>query len=317
MRFSVILTAARESQTINKAITCLVDESYTSVNWNDAELIIVSPDDLTLKTANDFLRKEYKKINYQLIQDPYLGKPTALNLGFEKATGKYIVLTDGDVYFGKYALAELLTSITNNSNLGGVTGRPVAIENKNKFWGYTANLLADAAHHKRLASMRRDVGGKSLNLVKKGPGFFVLSGYIAIIRNLNLRIPTDTLVDDAYLSYLLINQGYEISYNPEAKVFVKYPNNLKDWYLQKVRAVGGYMQLYKYDIIRKGNKVRNFWKEVEYFWFPIAYAKSIKQFFWSLLLYPLRFVLWLQIFFKQRVLKKEIYQGWERIESTK
>lgn len=317
MRFSVILTAAREQNTITKAISCLVDKNYSGVDWADGELLIIAPDDITLKTAKDFLNKQYAKIKYKLIQDPYVGKPTALNLGFENACGKYLMLTDGDVFLAKHALSQLIESIEKDTNIGGITGRPVAIETKDKFWGYIANLLADAAHHKRLASMRRDVGGKSLNLVKKGPGFFVLSGYIAIIKNLNLRIPADTLVDDAYLSYLIVNQGLEISYNPEAKVFVKYPNNLNDWYKQKVRAVGGYMQLYKYDIIKKGKKVRNFWKEVEYFWFPIAYAKNIKHLFWSLALYPLRFVLWLQIFFKQRVLKKEVYQGWERVESTK
>lgn len=317
INLSVILTAAREHKTITKALDCIVNKEYSGIDWKDSELIIIAPDDLTLQTADSFLKKNYAGFKFKLIQDPYLGKPNALNLGFEQAQGKYIILTDGDVYLEKHAVKLLSDAIKTSNKIGAVTGRPKAIELKDSFWGYIANLLADAAHHKRLASMRRDVGGKSLQFVNKGPGFFVMSGYISIIRNLDLRIPTDTLVDDAYLSYLIVNKDYEIAYQPEAIVYVKYANNLKDWYLQKVRAVGGYMQLYKYDIIKKGGKVRNFWKELEYFWYPIAYAKSPRQIFWSLMLYPLRFFMWLQIFWKQKVLKKEIYQGWERIESTK
>lgn len=315
--FSVILTAAREAGTIEKALESILNPSFCGADWSKGELLLIAPDDLTLNTAKSFINKNYHTVAVNYIQDPYQGKPTALNLGFEQAKGEYIVLTDGDVFLGKNSLKYLLDAFTFHPNIGGVTGRPVSSDSKNNLFAYLGNLLADAAHHKRIASMRRDVGGKSLNLVGKGPGFFVMSGYVSAIKNLDLRIPADTLVDDAYLSYLLINKGLDITYSPDATAYVKYPKNLHDWYTQKVRSVGGYMQLYKYNIVPAGKKVRNFWKELEYFWFPITYAKSFKEFIWSLALYPLRLYMWLRIFWEQKIRKREYYRGWERVESTK
>ena len=104
---------------------------------------------------------------------------------------------------------------------------------------------------------------------------------------------------------------------PEAKVYVNYPSNLKDWYKQKLRAVGGYVQLWKFGVIENNTKVRNFWKELEYFWFPIKYAKSIKEYIWSLALYPMRLYMWLIIFYQQRIRKKSFDEIWVRVESTK
>ena len=205
INFSVILTAAREEKTIVKAISAIVDEKYCGMSWENAELILIIPDDLTLATAKSFLKKEYPDVKVVFIQDPYQGKPNALNLGLEKAQGKYLILTDGDVYLGKNSLKELLVGFEDDPEIGGVTGRPLSADSKDSMFGYLGNLLADAGHHKRVASMRRDFGGKSLKLVRKGPGFFVMSGYVSAIKNIGLRIPADTLVDDAYLSYLLIN----------------------------------------------------------------------------------------------------------------
>ena len=137
------------------------------------------------------------------------------------------------------------------------------------------------------------------------------------MRNFQFHLPEDTLVDDAYLSYVLLSKGGKLEYIPEAKVYVNYPSNLKDWYKQKLRAVGGYVQLWKFGVIENNTKVRNFWKELEYFWFPIKYAKSIKEYIWSLALYPMRLYMWLIIFYQQRIRKKSFDEIWVRVESTK
>ena len=57
-------------------------------------------------------------------------------------------------------------------------------------------------------------------------------------------------------------------------------------------------------------------KELSHGWYrPLFYAKTPKQFAWSLLLYPARLYLWLLIYKDIRF--KEQKDGWERIESTK
>lgn len=311
---TIILTAAKEPNTIGKALDSILNLSFSGLN-QEFELLTVIPDSETLEAARKTIAN-FPDANWCNLKDPGKGKPVALNLAFKEAKGEILLLTDGDVYFGERAIKEMLKPFSD-PKVGGVTGRPKALETKKTMMGYYANLLADAAHHKRMVTMRPDAVGNSLKFISKDPGFFVLSGYIMAIRNLKLEIPEDCLADDAYISYEIHNRGYKTVYQPEAKVFVKYATNLGDWYKQKLRSVGGYMQLWKYGVIKPETKVRNFWKELEYIWFPIRYAKSIKEYLWSFALYFFRLWLWLRIFYEQKILKKDFYQTWVRVESTK
>ncbi|MCA9384020.1 glycosyltransferase [Candidatus Dojkabacteria bacterium] len=311
---SVILTSYKEEKTIAKAIECLIDPDYTGYTGG-IELLTVIPDEATLEAAKEAVEKLGFK-HWINIKDPLRGKPYALNLALEKAKGDVLLLTDGDVYLGKDSIKKIIEHF-DDDNVGGVTGRPISSDDKNKFMGYIGHLLADAAHHKRQVTMSSSPAGKSLKIVSRSPHFFVLSGYILAMKNIDLRVPSDSLVEDAYLSYELHNKGYQLIYEPEATVYVKYAQTIKDWYLQKLRSVGGYVQLWKYEVIKKDTKVRNFWKELEYFWFPLKYATNAKELFWSLILYPMRLVLWIWIFYQQRIKKRNLAEGWERIESTK
>ena len=137
------------------------------------------------------------------------------------------------------------------------------------------------------------------------------------IRNDDFKIPQDVLSDDAYISYIVTNNGKKIAYAPKAKAFVKYPTNLNDYYKQKVRSLGGYLQLEKYGVVKKQKKARTFRDELAYFWFPFSYAKNVKELFWSILLFPIRFITWIKIFFDRKVFKKDFEKSWTRIESTK
>lgn len=313
---TIIITSYNEPDSIQKALECIIDPEYSGLNV-DYELLTVIPDQETIDSAQKIITKFSVK-NWKNIKDPLKGKPYAINLALKEAKGDILMFTDGDVYFGKDSVRNLLSAFSDD-NVGGVTGRPVSMDEKHNFMGYIGHLLADAAHHKRMVTMRADVAGKSLKFVSKAPYFFVLSGYIFAMRNYGLTVPDDTLIEDAYLSYELFNKGHNLAYEPEAKVYVKYAKSVKDWYKQKLRSVGGYVQLWKYGIIKQETEVRSFWKELQYIWFPIRYAKNLNEYFWSLLLYPMRFWLWLKIFIDQRILKKDLIgkTGWERIESTK
>ena len=134
-----------------------------------------------------------------------------------------------------------------------------------------------------------------------------------------LQIPADTLVDDAWISYLILQKGSSIGYVPEAKVKVIYPNTFRDFIKQKRRSAGGYIQLKKDPITQGLASSRSFGQELKMVLFPIMYAKNIRQLWWSLWMYPLRLIQWLVIFYDQRLARKDLMKsgGWERIESTK
>ena len=61
----------------------------------------------------------------------------------------------------------------------------------------------------------------------------VCSGYLyAFRKNLIDKIPENALAEDAVISHMIYEQGYKTAYTPNAKVFIKYPTNMKDWIIQ-------------------------------------------------------------------------------------
>lgn len=296
---SVIINSWKEPHLVPKAIDCIANSKYSGIP-NDFELIQISPDDETLfagqKQAN-ILKLGNKYIQ---IKDPLKGKPFALNMALERAKGDIVILTDGDVYFDKLAVKFLLLHFVD-AKVGGVTGRPVPQEGRDNFWGYTAHLLTDAANDKRIRSKT----------------FFPMSGYIIAARKV-FDLPADALSDDAYISYDLANKGYKIVYESKARVFVKFPKNFKDYIMQKTRSLGGYIQLKRMGVMEKYRQSRSFLSELKYAFFVLRYPKNIMEFVWSLMLFPVRLITWIVIFYKQYVLKQNMpKKGWKRIETTK
>jgi len=194
------------------------------------------------------------------------------------------------------------------------SGRPVAMNKKNSMFGYWGHLLSDAAHHRRIITMNKREG----NYYLSDQEFFPMSGYIMAVRNFNFDIPPNVLSDDAYLSYSIRNIGKEIAYAPLAKCYVKYPTNLKDYYKQKVRSLGGFIQLEEFGVFQKDKQSRSFLIELKYASFVLKYATNLKEFIWSLTLFPVRLITWIKIFWERVILKKDMPKtGWERIQSTK
>ena len=310
---SIIITSWKEPKTIGKCIKCIVDRKYSGLN-EDFEVIQVSPDKETLE-AGLYTAKKLHLNNKEFIQiqDPRKGKPSALKLAFKKARGDIWILTDGDTYFEKNAVKYLIEPF-KNSKVGGVSGRPVAMNKKSSMFGYWGHLLSDAAHHRRIITMNK----KESNYYLSNQEFFPMSGYIMAVRNFNFDIPPNVLSDDAYLSYSIRNIGKEIAYAPLAKCYVKYPTNLKDYYKQKVRSLGGFIQLKEFGVFQKDKQSRSFLIELRYASFVLKYATNPKEFIWSLTLFPVRLITWIKIFWERVILKKDMPKtGWERIQSTK
>lgn len=303
---SFLLTAWKEEKTVGKAIECLVDSAYSGY-VGEFELLLVAPDDETLNAAKRAVSKLGCENKFQSFKDKCIGKPAALNILFSNAKGDYLVLTDGEVFFEKGAVLELYESLINDKSLGGVCGRPIATNERSSYFGYLANMNADAVHKMRTDSL------------KKKPRFFPLSGYIFIVKNLGFKFPEDLFLDDAYLSYSVLNQGYEIGYNEKAKVGVKYPGNWKDFRAQKFRSMIGFEQLWKYKIINEKTKRRSFASELSMATFPILYAKNPKELLFSISYYPIRLYFWVMNRLKRDLAykAKSIRDVYVRTESTK
>ena len=289
--FSVIITTNQESKTLPKAIkSALGSIYYYHQQAQDFEILVVGPDQETEKIVNEFSKK-YPSVRY--LKDKGRGKPAALNLAFKAATGKILILTDGDVWINQSSIKEILQSL-KKSKVGAVTGQPISINSAHNLFGYWSHFLTDAAHQMRLKSK-----------------IFPCSGYLYAFRNIISSVPENSLAEDAVITQLIREKGYQIAYNPQAKVYVKYPDNLKDWLSQKIRSTGGYTQ-------KQSGGERNFGQEIlagiKLFF---IYPKNTKEFFWTILLYLARVYLWSMIFYQLKIKKKKFANIWQRVDSTK
>jgi len=293
---SIIITAYKEEKTIGKAIKSITNQKIIE----DYEVLCVCPD----KETRDVIER-YERTNHKIkhVEDSGKGKPTALNIAINNAKGDILILTDGDVFVSDNSINKIIKPF-QNKEVGIVSGRPISLNPKENKWGYFSHLLTDLGAHQT-----------RLNQTKKNK-MIVCSGYLyAFRKDIIEKIPIDALAEDAVISHMIFERGYKTAYAPNAKVFVKYPDNFKDWIIQKKRSAGGYNQLKFY--IRKRERMRSFPKEALSVLRIFSYPKSIKEFFWTIGLIFLRLYLWSLIYKDINLKKKDLKEVWLRVESTK
>lgn len=287
-KLSVVITAFREEKTIGKAIESVKEQ----IDLRTDELWVVAPDKETISASKKFP-------GVKVFKDPGNGKPTALNLIFEKVAGGIVVLTDGDVWIDKKAIKNLVSKFKEDG-VGIVSSRPVSLNDKSNLFGYWAYLLTEAAH---LVRIQRNLKGQFLDC----------SGYLLAIRkDLFTHIPADHLTEDAYLSQQVYQKGYKTVYAPEARVLVKFPTNFKDWIKQKTRSVGGASQS-----VSGVPMMRGISKEIAQAKILITLPKSVLEYWYLFLLFCVRGYLWVNIFWKLKIKKLPFDKVWLRVESTK
>ena len=290
---SGIITSYKEPHTICKAIFHMIQAFRLAiVNY---EILILCGDNETFTEA-----KLYKRDNIRIIRDEGLGKPSALNLAFKEAKGDILILSDGDTFISKYAIRELLKQM-EDPKVGAVSGRPRSINPKDNMLGFWSHLLTDTANKIRLEKEN-----------------FIVSGYLYALRsNIVKEIPPITLSDDAFISYVLLEKGYNIGYASGANVMVKFPNTFEDWLSQKKRSTGGFTQLSSEFKMNVPKNTRSFRQEAKGLLRVVAYGKSIKELWWIKLLIGARIWMWLNIIWERKIMKKDFNKTWIRIGSTK
>jgi len=288
---SIIITSFKEPLTIGKAIESILSQKIKE----DYELIVTAPDKETLNVA--------KKYHVKLFKDPGKGKSYALNLLLKEIKGEIIVLTDGDVYVSKNSINELIEQF-KDSNVGCATGQPISLNPRKNMFGYWSNLLTNAAHKLRKQRNKKNQ-------------FLECSGYLWAFRNKVIKkFPLD-VGEDTIVPIMFYLKDYKIKYVKNAKVFVKFPINLKDFLKQKIRAAGAHDNIKKYVNLRKIPRMKTFFNEISGGFLLFLYPKNLKEFFWTFYLFPFRLYIWLNLFYNSNIRNKKYSDAWKRIESTK
>lgn len=297
MKFTVILTSFKESETIKTAIEKIVRPNL--ILKEDMQLIVVAPDEETLNSAKNKLKEFPDFKNHLVLKDKGEGKPSAINLAIENANSEILILTDGDMYISENAIADILPHF-ENPKVAGVSGHPISEDSRETQFGYYSHLFCEAAHQKRLSSE-----------------FIPMSGYLYGIRKIHglFPLPKEIRAEDAYISNKIKEAGFEIKYEPNAIAHVHFPKNLGDWLKQKKRSLGGNVQTSKFNA-QTPQKPRTIGQDLKNALFPVKFASNPQEFIYSLMLYPLRLYLWIIIYIQH--FSGNYSKGqWERIESSK
>ena len=288
---SAIITAFKEEKTVGKAIKKIVSQIP-----NNSEIILIAPDEPTLSVGRKLANGDNR---IRVLKDSGKGKPSALNIAFKHANGKFLVLTDGDVFVGKKSIKFLLRHF-KDPNVGAVSGRVIYQINKNSLFYEWAKLS-----EKVFDKMRR--------LQDKNGELWHPTGYLYAIRNnLIKKIPPNALSDDAVIGYLIKSKGYLIKYEPKAKVYVKFPTSASDFIKQKSRTRAGFLQLKKWFDF-EGRKISS---EISFGVRDLLRIYGTAKIHKMLVVGFVYLISWLRAYWL--VLRKEsLKKIWVRIESTK
>jgi cellulose synthase/poly-beta-1,6-N-acetylglucosamine synthase-like glycosyltransferase len=225
-----------EERTIGKTIASIIPQ----INKNDEILIVANgcTDNTTLKVRK--LSKKDKRIKLHILKRK--GKVYAINLILKKAKGEIIIFTDGDLILDKDAIRNITRNMSNKKN-GAISARikPYKINN---FFDKLQNISHKMLHEKKLREQEKGI-------------FFALNGNLfAVKKNIISHIKNGNLIEDALLGWKIRKKGYNITYEPKAKVYIKAPQNLKDYLNQKKRIRLGWWQMTKEGVnpIKNENK---------------------------------------------------------------
>ncbi len=317
---SVIVTSAYESKTIGRCLKYIVNNKYSGYRGM-LEVIQVSPDDETLNAGLSYVKSvqsKFKNLKFLQIKDRGRGKVEGLNQALDRCKGQIVVLTDGDVYFSKFSLVDLIKGF-ESLDVDIACGAVESQNSRNTFWGYISHMMVWSANNIRLQGLKSDIG-----MNNSSDTYFPLSGYILIMNKekfekktgLELSVPLGCLVDDAYLSMLFHENHLKLGFVSKSKVKVKFPTSFSDFVKQKKRSTGGNILLGGYFKSNVESK-RNIFDDLQQFLIPIKFAKTKKELLWSLTYYPIRLYMWVLIYIDLKLMRKESDVVWQRVESAR
>jgi len=296
----IVITSYKEPKSTLKAVQTFLSQKLPK----NSKITVVDP----FPEVGTFLKKNLKSKKVDFFLDPGEGKAYALNLLMqEQSTGNkedIFLFTDGDVYVSDNTIEEI-TKAFQNPEIGCITAKPVAIDNPNTKYGFWAHTAFKGIDRVR----------KHLSKNKK---FFECSGYLFAIRQGVIYDFPHKTSEDSIIPYLFWKKGYRTAYIPSTEVYVKNPDNWKDWLAQKVRNIKGHENLNKIapDMPRTKSLFNEIW------WgglFSLRQVKNLKQLNWLAQLYLARLYLYYKAFKEMKMGQKygDAWRGEAITESTK
>ncbi|MBF0504428.1 MAG: glycosyltransferase family 2 protein [Candidatus Omnitrophica bacterium] len=222
---SIIMSLYNEEDVIASKIKNLHELDYP----NEKIEILIGSDGSTDHT-HDIIRK-FSDPRIKLFINPQRnGKMATLNRLLPRAQNEIIVFTDARQIFDKNAIRNLVANFSD-STIGCVSGELMftpkeggTAEGVNLYWNYEKFIRRQEA---RIHSMLGATGA-----------------IYAIRKKLFIEGPLDTVLDDMYIPFKIIQQGYRAIFDDTAHAYDQAANSPKEEYRRKTRTIYGNYQIF-------------------------------------------------------------------------
>ncbi|MFZ0388883.1 MAG: glycosyltransferase, partial [Calditrichia bacterium] len=241
-KVSVGVMAYNEESNIRQCLTALEKQEITSGCIEEIFVVSSGCTDRTNEIVRE-MQEQNPRINL-IVQKEREGKASAINLFLKNANGDICVLESADTLTRPDTIEKLIQPFFQK-NIGITGSHPVPTNSNKNFTGFCVKKLWELHHL----------------LASQSPK----CGELIAFRNILKKIPSYTAVDEAVIESLILQQGLDLAYVPDAIVLNKGPENIQDFYKQRVRIAAGHKHLastknYKVSTYSSGKILKLLWK---------------------------------------------------------
>lgn len=244
IRCSVGVTAYNEEANIGQLLAALIDQHVHEVEI--AEIIVVASacTDRTVEIVKEamMLDERVKLIE----QERREGKTSAINIFLKASTCDICVLESGDTIPHEYAV-EHMVRMFRDPAVGMVGAQKVAVNTPDHITGLLSHLRLRMEHELCLEIPRL--------------------GEMIAFRKVFDEIPPDVAMDEAFVEAIVVRNGMQVRYAPDAIVYNTGPTTVNDFIRQRRRNHAGHLYLkhkygYKVSSIQNRRVARIAFKEL-------------------------------------------------------
>ncbi len=216
--------AYNEEANIGKLLQALTQQQITSCHLQEIVVVASGCTDGTVEVANQWAEQD-SRITV-LAQEKREGKASAINLFIQHVQSPdVLVLESADTLpADDQTIERLIKPLCEDQRIGITGSHPVPVNSSETFLGFVVNLQWRLHHRIALISPKM--------------------GELIAFKNVISGIPPDTAVDEACIEALLVPQNYSLHYVPEAIVYNKGPETVKDFLIQRRRIAAGHTHLH-------------------------------------------------------------------------
>ncbi|QVK16754.1 glycosyltransferase family 2 protein [Mycoplasmatota bacterium] len=241
---TILIPVHNEEKTIYKVL-----ESINNQIYNGKITVIVIDNNSTDRT-NQKVYEAIRKFNLpiKLIHESKKGKNHALNEGLKHVRTKHFITLDADTYLHKNAISFIVERMLISNLLNNV----VAIAGSVLVFNDTDSIITRIQKYDYLLS---------INSVKRMQGLFhstlVAQGAFSIYKTKEIKKIdgwNDCIGEDIVLTWLLLEKGFCVLFEPRAISYTCVPKTLKAFIIQRVRWARGMIEGLKHVFpLKQGN----------------------------------------------------------------